>query len=104
MPTYWMSTRLADPKGEQDNYQTRWKALQAVVRNHSSQRWEESTSFHLFTSSCAIDHLATAVKKAIDPKRDVVVIRYLDHATARFVGAIDDHPALLELVPYGKRV
>lgn len=99
MSQYWISHTLEDNL----KYPARYAALIAEIKASSTSRWDETTSFHLVESSLSIDALAAKLKNAIDPSTDTILIRYVGHRSARYIGRIIDLKKLLTFLPYAAR-
>jgi hypothetical protein len=101
---YWLSFRIHDSDGFEKTYEKRREALVEQIRLASgdgSRWWFDTTSFFIFKSAESIDAIVTRVKKAIDQRVDLVVVRYLDQKTGRIVGHLNDRD-ILTLAPYFK--
>lgn len=104
MKTYWVSFTIADEKVDGEDYNARWEALyDAVYGMNKGVCWEETTAFILFQTDIKIDDVMRKLKAAVSPEHDIVLVRYLDHANARFFGPVVDVEALKKLIPYIER-
>lgn len=100
---YWMSFRIADERSSDGRtYNERYTTLVASYNSASTMVWDETTSFALLRSQWDIDQLSARLKKAIDPSRDMVLIRTLGQQTARLAGVYHDGD-LNKFLPYLKK-
>lgn len=99
MAAYWLSFRL-----ESDNtYSERYDALVEAVRLQSSKWWLETSSFFVFESANGIDSVASKVKAAINPSKNIILLGMPDYKAARLIGASTDED-ILSLMPFIKKV
>ena len=100
---YWMSFRIADERSSDGRtYNDRYTALVATYNTLSTMVWDETTSFTLLCSQRDIDHIAASLKKAVDPARDMVLMRVLGQPVARVIGVYYDGD-LNKFLPYLKK-
>lgn len=99
MGVYWLSFRLA----EEGDYDLRYKGLYAAIESRSTKWWFETSSFILFESAESIGTLSTAVKAAIDPSKDLVVLGMTEIKDMRVIGVYEDRD-IESLVPFMKKV
>lgn len=94
MAAFWISFRIA----YDHTYQDRYDHLDFVVRENSSLLWEETTSFFLFETTFNIDEIGRAIVSKLSSTDDVVIIREVGRANARYWGALKDRN-ILTLIP-----
>lgn len=101
MTTYWVSFRIA----EIGDYQSRYDALHESVQEiiHPGRWWVETTSFYLFESAKGADAIATHLKSAINPARDLVLLGSVDKKICRVIGNNTDDD-IYDIVDFAKRV
>jgi hypothetical protein len=95
MTTYWLSFRLH----ENSTYEERYAALENIVLSNSSMYWKETTSFIVFSSNISIQSVAASIKRVINPKIDLFLIRILDTKSAIICGNNQDQD-IYKLIPY----
>ena len=103
---YWLSFRLKDSDGYERTYDDRLGKLTEELRASSGDAgkwWYETSSFFIFKTTETIDTIVTRIKRAIDAKVDIVVVRMMDKQTGRVIGKCDDAD-IFALVPYMKKV
>lgn len=100
MTMYWLTFRLE----KNHDYANRYDKLTKEIEKHyTSQFWDEPTSFYIFDSALGIDQIAANLKKVINTRVDIVMIRKLDNKEARIIGTPLD-PDIFTLVQYAKQV
>jgi len=94
MAVYWLTFRFKEDAGRAD----RQHRLLETVRLRSSRWWTESASFLLFESAATINHVAAAIRGAIDPRRDLALLGMPHVREARIIGSVrnDDLFALMD--------
>tara|TARA_R110000787_G_scaffold281584_1_gene392996 strand:- start:1029 stop:1331 length:303 start_codon:yes stop_codon:yes gene_type:complete len=100
MTKYWATFRLTSNA----SYSTRYNALIQAFKEAGSNFWSEPTSFLAFDSKYDIDDIAQHLKKAIDVRTDVVLIREINVIDSRYVGVPGDLASLLHHFPEAKKV
>jgi len=101
--TYWLTFRLSARSVNYITYDDRRQALLAAVERHSTDRWEEPTSFLAFRSGSTIEAISKACKLAIAPSWDMFLIREMDRQNARIGGLVLDRK-IFQMMPYLKAV
>jgi hypothetical protein len=103
MTVYWLTFRLHEEKISGSSYEQRYKALYDAIDKASTKWWTEPTSFVTFESAQAIGTIAAAIKQAIAPTHDVVLLRMMDTQSAMLIGTALDR-GIYDLIPYLKNV
>lgn len=98
MKVYWLTFRIADDA----NYAKRYAAVVDAVHDMARTWWVESTSFFVFLSALDIDSVATTVKRAMNPAKDLALLGMPEFMDARAIGAIQDQD-LFKLLPFTKK-
>ena len=84
---YWVTFRIAD----HGNWKARYEAVQEAVKELTGGKWwTEPTSFLVFKSDHSIDTIASHIRAALDPDRDIAVVGMPDVKSARVVGNVED--------------
>jgi hypothetical protein len=99
MATYWISFRLESRTVGGRTYDERYAALVEAVNQHVTSAWEETTSFWLVRSNATRPALAAAIRRAIAPSEDMVLIGSMEHLGATAVGSVKKLPTLQALIP-----
>jgi hypothetical protein len=103
MAAYWVTFRIAERTVSGRDDDDRREALYEAIRKRveGNKWWREPTSFVLFNSASGIADLASAIKQAVAPDYDVVLIRAAETKDARVIGPVDKD--LFDLMPYVQR-
>lgn len=100
MTKYWATFRIKSNAGWSQRYDALMKAFTEAGQNF----WTEPTSFLAFDSQHDIDLIAQHLKKAIDPRVDLVFIRKIGVIDARYIGTPEDLRTMLHHFPEAKNV
>lgn len=100
MTVYWLSFELAFD----DDYDARYDELMEAIKEISTKRWAETTSFVLFESNSGIDAIADAVNAAIDARKDVVLIGLNEIKGNYILGKTPQAAILQSLAPLVKKL
>lgn len=103
MSVYWISFRIANEKVGNRSYDDRLKALNDTIGKHCSDWWGDTTSFYAFESIATLHTVAIAVKQAIAPTHDVVIMRAMDVKEAYIIGAFKKEN-IFKMLDYLKKV
>lgn len=98
MAVYWLTFRLETDATYNDRYDKLIEAVDIL----STRWWVEPSSFLLFESGNKIDEIARAVKTAITPSKDLVLIGMPEIKSARVIGKVTDQ-TLFDLMPFTKK-
>jgi hypothetical protein len=99
MPEYWATFRLERNANYDDRYNSMIEALQEIREGS----WADPTSFWLFNSALEIDSAIRTLSRGLDPKKDLLVVRYLDKGAARWFGHLESEALLKQHMPYAKK-
>ncbi len=98
MPIYWLSFRVEENPGAG----ARRTALIDAAKQHCSDEkqrwWDETTSFIVFESGSDIDAICADLKAAIDPTKDLFLIRHMNSASARICGKVKEFNKLANMM------
>jgi hypothetical protein len=100
MSAYWLTFRIRDDDGYEAAYN---KLINAIKECVDGEWWFETTSFYTFQSEMAAGAIATHLKAAIRPDRDLVVLGMPDFKTGRVIGHCADQD-LFKIIPFMKKV
>jgi len=98
--TFWLSFELKSDATYSDRYGT---LIEALKKHVSGKWWFETTSFYVFSSGSSADTIAAAIKSAIEPKTDRVILGMTDFKTARAIGLFNKFDDLQSLIPFIKK-
>ena len=90
MPCYWISFRLANERVDGRTCDQRLKDLQDVIDDLSTGFWDETSSFYVIESAKTTAEVATALRGAIAPTADLILMRRLDGPEANLIGKYAD--------------
>jgi hypothetical protein len=98
---YWLTFRLENDY----TYQARLERLTNTIERLASgyRSWWEPTSFVVFANVGQIDRVAQAIKAAINPNTDLVLLGMPNYKDARLIGRSLD-PSIFLLMPFTKKV
>lgn len=101
MAVHWITFRLANETVGGRDYSTRYAALVEAVKGHRHQGkwWHEPTSFWLVSTDASRAQLATSIRSAIAPSKDLVLIGSMESTGATLVGTASELSTLKALVP-----
>jgi len=100
--TYFVSFTLDDGEHGRRSYSTRWQDLYDAIRGLSDTYWEQTAAFIAFKTTADISQIVSAVRGAISPEYDIVLIRSMDSKIARILGPVTD-PDIFAIMPYLKK-
>lgn len=98
MADHWLTFRLADDR----TYQDRYDALITAVNKAGTGFWDGPTSFIAIRTPDDIDALGRKLKTAIDPQKDLIVIRQIGKDNTRYAG--DPGDGFLAFFPNAKKL
>lgn len=90
MAAYWLTFRIHDETTAKGTYDERYDALVAAIKKNATLWWGETTSFMAFQSAGSLEALTAAFKRAIDPDKDLFLMRKMDTKDAIICGRSDD--------------
>ena len=96
MDVFWITFRRKDDATYDERYQS---LIDAVHAHADSAWWSEPTSFWMINSSSSRADLAAAIKAAISPTKDMVLIGSMKHTGATLIGKATDLATLKSLEP-----
>ena len=98
MACYWCAFRLAADKAYRARYEALLKAIFAL-RGKNGASWSEASYFVAFNADASLDNVARALREAIDPDRDVLVVGLIGGAAAIAMGPLQHGGAFAALFP-----
>lgn len=99
MSIHWITFRLDSAMVGGKTYETRYQALIDAVNKHVTDAWDEPTSFWIVESASTQMQIASTIKAAIAPSKDLVLIGSMDTMGATLIGTATKLAALKRLVP-----
>ena len=92
---YWLSFMVAtDPSAAKGVESLRRQSIYAVVQVFDSGYWDETTSFILFEADDDIEVVGKAVVAGLDPDLDLLILRKVSSASARYWGKVTQPTSL----------
>lgn len=100
MDVIWVSFRISEKTVNGRDYDSRYKALIDVLGGFLVGRaWEDTTSFVVMRTNATPRAVANAVKLAIAPAEDTVLIGAPEKKGVILVGSSPDFGVLQSLIP-----
>lgn len=97
---YWITARI---KNDAD-YDRRYDGFVSALTSAKHQGfWSEPTSFWLADSEHDIDGFVSMLKKPLDAKKDILLVRKIASDACRYFGAVEHVDVLLSFIPTAKK-
>ena len=92
---YWLSFMVATERSAAKGVESlRRQSIYAAVQVFDSGYWDETTSFILFEADDDIDVVGKAVVAGLDPDLDLLILRKVASASARYWGKVTQPTSL----------
>jgi hypothetical protein len=103
MATFWCTFRLAADKAYRTRYEALLQALFAL-RANGAAAWTETTPFCAFQAELGLEEVARRLAKAIDDRRDLIVVGVLGDRATVYSGPLQHPEAFAAMFPEAKRL
>jgi len=103
MPVYWVTFRLADRASSEVSKEEVLGQFQAVLSELTDKVWAEPAAFIVFEAVPSIEVVASLLRDAIDPARDMFLLHEIDREDAIICGEYAD-PDILFFMPHLKKL
>jgi hypothetical protein len=101
MANYWCAFRLAADRAYRARYEAFLKAMFAL-RGRTGAAWSEAGYFLAFQAEAGLEEVGRALRTAIDPERDLVVVGVVGTGEAIVIGALRHPDAFAAIFPSGR--
>jgi len=103
MPVYWVTFRLGDRASSEVSKDEVLGEFQAVLSELTDKVWAEPAAFIVFEAAPSIEVVASLLRDAIDPARDMFLLHEIDREDAIICGDYAD-PDILVFMPHLKKL
>ena len=96
MENYWVTFRIKSD----ETYQRRYDDMLAAMIKIRASSWGEPTSFWLVKSNLDIGAFTQALAVPLNPRTDLLVVRYLAKDGSRYFGSPSHPDVLKQFLPH----